>query len=389
MRKLIVLTDGSGNPETNTLSLLILTFFMTATSMVACSEPEPSTSNMQISEERFGELEDGRTASLFTLTNSNHIQVKITNYGGIITSIHAPDKDGNIENIVLGFDNLGDYIGQHPYFGALIGRYGNRIENGGFKLNGTEYQLSVNDGDHHLHGGEKGFDKVLWDAEVTEEGSLKLQYTSEDGEQGYPGRLEVTAMYTLTDENELRLEFEAITDQATPVNLTAHSYFNLTGNPATTILDHELKLYADAYTPVTDDLIPTGEISKVEGTPFDFTNFREIGARIEQVPGGYDHNFVAHTEGSGDLSLVAEVREPGTGRSLKVFSTEPGIQFYSGNFLDGTLKNENDVPLEKHSGFCLEPQHFPNSPNEPSFPSTILEPGDIYRAVIVYEFDVI
>lgn len=364
------------------LYLLILPGYL----LGGCTETETSNSTMQITEERFGQLSDGRNAQLFTLKNENGVEVKITNYGGIIVSLMTPDSEGNVENIVLGFDNLEPYLGEHPYFGALIGRYGNRIENGQFELNSTEYQLSVNDGDHHLHGGEHGFDKVLWDAEMTEDYALRLRYTSEDGEEGYPGRLDVKATYRLTNENELRIEFEATTDKETPVNLTAHSYFNLTGKPATSILDHELKLHADIYTPVTDDLIPTGDISPVEGTPFDFSEYRDIGARIDQVPGGYDHNFVADTSGREDLSLMAEVREPGTGRTLKVLSTQPGIQFYSGNFLDGSLENENGVPLEQHSGFCLEPQHFPNSPNETDFPSTILKPGETYRNLIVYQF---
>lgn len=337
--------------------------------------------------EEFGQLNDGRTAHIYTLTNENGIEAKITNYGGIIVSLKTPDQAGNFENIVLGFENLEDYLGEHPYFGALIGRYGNRIANGKFELNGTEYQLSVNDGDHHLHGGMKGFDKVLWDAEITDDRRLVLQYTSEDGEEGYPGQLDVTVTYYLTNDNELRLAFEATTDKATPVNLTAHSYFNLTGNPANSILDHELKIHANRYTPATADLIPTGEIVSVEETPFNFSDFESIGSRIDEVEGGYDHNFVTDNTDSG-VSLMAEVREPETGRTLKVYSTQPGIQFYSGNFLDGTLTNEDGIELEKHSGFCLEPQHFPNSPNEPGFPSTILTPVETYQAVIVYQFGV-
>lgn len=364
------------------LICMATTFFVTA-----CNQSQSNNSS-DIVKEEFGQLPDGRTVHLYTLTNENGIEVKITNYGGIITSLKTPDKDGNIENIVLGFDDLESYLGEHPYFGALIGRYGNRIEDGEFELNGTEYQLTVNDGDHHLHGGETGFDKVLWDVVSADDQSLKLNYISMDGEQGYPGRLDVMATYRLTDENELRLEFEATTNKATPVNLTAHSYFNLTGNPENTILDHELKIHADHYTPATEDLIPTGDIEPVNGTPFDFTEFEEIGSRIENVPGGYDHNFVADTTTDEGIDLMAEVREPESGRTLNVLSTEPGIQFYSGNFLDGTLENEDGIPLEKHSGFCLEPQHFPNSPNEPDFPSTILSPGEMYQNVIVYQFGV-
>ncbi len=370
------------NSPLETLFILILPLYL----LGGCAETETSNNDMQITEERFGQLADGRYVEIYTLKNEGGIEAKITNYGGIIVSLMTPDSEGNMGNIVLGFDSLDSYLDEHPYFGALIGRYGNRIENGRFELNGEEYTLSVNDGNHHLHGGRQGFDKVLWDSEITEDGSLKLQYVSENGEEGYPGRLTVTATYNLTDDNRLRLEFEATTDQTTPVNLTAHSYFNLTADPSNTILDHELKLHADHYTPATESLIPTGEIVSVEGTPFDFTEFTDIGSRIDQVPGGYDHNFVADTSGSRELTLMAEVREPETGRILRVHSTEPGIQFYSGNFLDGTLESGNGVSLEQYSGFCLEPQHFPNSPNEPDFPSTILNPGETYNNVIVYEF---
>jgi len=370
------------NSPLETLFILIFPLYL----LGGCAETETSNNDMQITEERFGQLADGRYVELYTLKNEGGIEAKITNYGGIIVSLMTPDSEGNMGNIVLGFDSLDSYLDEHPYFGALIGRYGNRIENGRFELNGEEYTLSVNDGNHHLHGGRQGFDKVFWDSEITEDGSLKLQYVSENGEEGYPGRLTVTATYNLTDDNRLRLEFEATTDQTTPVNLTAHSYFNLTADPSNTILDHELKLHADHYTPATESLIPTGEIVSVEGTPFDFTEFTDIGSRIDQVPGGYDHNFVADTSGSRELTLMAEVREPETGRILRVHSTEPGIQFYSGNFLDGTLESGNGVSLEQYSGFCLEPQHFPNSPNEPDFPSTILNPGETYNNVIVYEF---
>lgn len=356
-------------------------------SLMACSETETSSNQTDIVKEEFGQLSDGRTAHLFTLTNESGIEVKITNYGGIIVSLKTPDQNGNFENIVLGFDNLEDYLGDHPYFGALIGRYGNRIANGKFEHNGTEYELSINDGDHHLHGGTKGFDKVLWDAEMTDDQRLILQHTSEDGEEGYPGRLDVTVTCYLTNGNELRMAFEANTDKATPVNLTAHSYFNLTGNPANSILNHEVKIHANRYTPATADLIPTGEIVPVEETPFNFSDFETIGSRIDDVEGGYDHNFVTDNTDSG-VSLMAEVQEPVSGRTLKVLSTQPGIQFYSGNFLDGTLTNEEGIELEKHSGFCLEPQHFPNSPNEPGFPSTILTPVETYQAVIVYQFGV-
>lgn len=358
--------------------------------LAGCTESEEhEKETMGISKELFGTLDDGRDVHLFTISNSNGAEVKITNYGGIITSLKVPDKEGNAENVVLGFDRLEDYLGGHPYFGALIGRYGNRIADARFQLDGTEYQLAANDGDNHLHGGETGFDKVLWDAGIQDDRALRLTYLSADGEEGYPGNLQVAVTYTLTDENELRIEYEAKTDQATPVNLTAHSYFNLTGDPASDILGHQLNLHATHYTPVDEGLIPTGEIRSVSGTPFDFTGSGEIGARIGQVEGGYDHNFVLNNEEErGEPALAAEVYEPESGRKLSVYTTEPGIQFYSGNFLDGSLAAPDGTPYERHAGLCLEPQHFPNSPNEPEFPSTILRPGDTYHSLIVYSFSV-
>lgn len=367
-------------------SFLIFSF-VAVVSITACSETETSSNQADIVKEEFGQLEDGRTAHLFTLKNENGIEAKITNYGGIIVSLRTPDKDGNLENIVLGFDSLDDYLGEHPYFGALIGRYGNRIEKGRFTLEGTEYQLSVNDGENHLHGGLQGFDKVLWEAEMAGDSELKLSYLSEDGEEGYPGNLEVTVTYRLTEDNELRIEYEATTDKATPVNLTAHSYFNLTGDPSVDILDHELKLHAPNYTPVNEQLIPTGEIEAVEGGPFDFTEYQPIGSRIDQVDGGYDHNFVLDSSGD-DPTVAAILVDRESGRKLTVLTSEPAIQFYSGNFLDGTLTNGNGIALQKYSGLCLEPQHFPNSPNETDFPSTILRPGETYHSVITYRFGV-
>lgn len=340
---------------------------------------------MKIQQDIFGKLKNGSEVHLFTLTNANKIQVQIINYGGIITSIKTPDKNGDFQNIVLGFDNLQDYQKDHPYFGALIGRYGNRIAKGAFTLEGNEYQLSINDGENHLHGGKTGFDKVLWKADVQDD-VLKLTYVSKDGEEGYPGNLEVTVTYRLTDDDKLDIDFEATTDKATPVNLTAHSYFNLSGDFSKSILGHQLKLYAKNYTPGNAQLIPTGEIASVKGTPFDFTESEEVGLRINEVDGGYDHNFVLD-KSNGEVTLAAEVIEPETGRKLKVFTTEPGIQFYSGNFLDGSFSNSEGVSFKKHSGFCLEPQHFPDSPNQPDFPSTILKPGEKYNLKISYLFD--
>lgn len=344
------------------------------------------SNSSSITKELFGTLEDGREVDQYTLTNSGDAKVQIMTYGGIVNSIEVPDASGNVQNVVLGFDSLDKYLSGHPYFGALVGRYGNRIANGEFTLNGTKYELATNDGNNHLHGGEKGFDKRLWDAKVVD-GSLQLSYLSEDGEEGYPGNLQVTVTYTLTDNNELKIDYEATTDKATPVNLTNHSYFNLSGDPSTTILDHMLTLNADHYTPVNDELIPTGEIAPVEGTPFDFTEPRAIGSRIDQVEGGYDHNFVLNDQGDS-LRKVATVYDPDTQRQMEVLTTQPGVQFYTGNFLDGSLTGPDGTPYEQHAAFCLETQHYPNSPNEPDFPSTILEPGETYHSVTVYRFSV-
>lgn len=353
--------------------------------LVGCAQENTDQAD-SLQRESFGTLEDGREAELFTLTNSNDVEVQITNYGGIVTSISVPDKNNEFENVVLGFDDLEKYEEGHPYFGAIIGRYGNRIAGGEFEIDGTEYQLATNDGNNHLHGGEQGFDKVLWKAEALDDRSLKLTYLSEDGEEGYPGNLDVTVIYSLTDDNELRIEYTAATDKTTPVNLTNHSYFNLSGDPANTILSHRLQINADEYTPVNEELIPTGEIAPIEGTPFDFTEPHEIGARIEQVEGGYDHNFVLRREPSDTLYLAATLYSPESGREMKVFTMEPGLQFYSGNFLDGSLSGPENTPYEQHAALCLETQHFPNSPNEPDFPSTFLQPGEEYHTVTVYQF---
>ncbi|MDZ7692577.1 MAG: aldose epimerase family protein [Balneolaceae bacterium] len=334
----------------------------------------------------FGTLEDGREVSLYTLSNENGLEVEITNYGGIVTSISIPDANGEFDNVVLGFDSLDKYLGQHPYFGAIIGRYGNRIGGARFTLDDTTYELAANDGENHLHGGEQGFDKRLWDAEIVD-GALQLSYLSEDGEEGYPGNLQVTVVYSLTDENELRIEYEATTDKATPVNLTNHSYFNLSGDPSAKILDHVLHLQADSYTPVDEGLIPTGEIAPVKGTPFNFSEPKPIGADIEQVEGGYDHNFVLNGP-AGSLRQVATVYDPQTQRQMEVLTTEPGIQFYTGNFLDGSLQGPEGTAFVQHSAFCLETQHYPNSPNEPDFPSTILQPDETYNTTTIYRFSV-
>jgi aldose 1-epimerase len=344
----------------------------------------------------FGIMEDGRSAEVFTLSNANGIEARVTNFGGIILSLTTPDRAGRMADIVLGFDSLAPYLAGTPYFGAIIGRYGNRIAWGSFAIDGDTFSLAKNNGPNHLHGGVRGFDKVLWDAEpfANETGQgLILRYTSPDGEEGYPGTLQATVTYTLTDENELIVDYVATTDKATPVNLTQHSYFNLSGAGSGDILGHELLIAASAYTPVDSTLIPTGEITPVEGTPFDFRTPTAIGARIDaddpQIRNGpgYDHNFVLDRTGEG-LQLAARVTDPGSGRTLEIRTMEPGLQFYSGNFLDGTITGKGGHGYGHRSGFCLETQHYPDSPNQPSFPSTILRPGEEYRTRTVFAFGV-
>jgi len=332
---------------------------------------------------------DGKQVYLFTLTNKNGAQVKISNYGGTITSWIMPDKNGKTSSIVLGFDSLSGYLAKPPYFGATIGRYGNRIANGKFKIGNNEYTLATNNGKNALHGGLKGFDKVVWDASPTTDSvaALTLNYLSKDGEEGYPGNLKVSVAFSLSDDDELMIEYNAETDKPTPVNLTNHSYFNLTGDVSNTILDHVLMIDADHYTPVDSTLIPTGEIKAVKGTPFDFTKPEKIGARIDQVPGGYDHNFVLNKK-DGPLQLVATLSDSLSGRKLEVYTMQPGLQFYSGNFLNGTFKTNDSKPIIKHDAMCLETQHFPNSPNQPEFPSTILKPGEKYHSVTKYKVSV-
>ena len=331
---------------------------------------------------------DGKKVYLYTLTNQQGVAVKITNYGGIITSWTAPDKNGQMANIVLGFDSLSTYLAGHPYFGALIGRYGNRIAKGSFTIDGNIYNLVTNNGENHLHGGTKGFDKVVWDAkEGDSTASLTLTYLSKDGEEGYPGNLHVTVVYTLTDDNELLIDYTATTDKKTVVNLTSHSYFNLSGDPAKNILDHTLQVNAAQYTPVDAGLIPTGELKDVKGTAFDFLTPHTIGERIANVEGGYDHNFVLTRQGTA-LELVATLADPASGRRLEVYTTEPGLQFYSGNFLDGTLKAPGGKAIQQHAALCLETQHYPDSPNKPGFPSTQLKPGETYHTVTKYKTSV-
>lgn len=337
---------------------------------------------------QFGTMPDGRPVELYTLTNANGAVLKVINYGTIITELHVPDRAGRLGDVVLGFDNLGQYLAGHPYFGCTVGRVANRIAGAKFTLEGKTYTLAANDGPNHLHGGLKGFDKVLWQAEVQNDASVKFTYTSPDGEEGYPGNLAVTVVMTWTDQNELVLEYTATTNKPTPVNLTNHSYFNLASEGD--ILGHVLMLSASQYTPADASLIPTGEIKPVAGTPLDFTMPTPIGARFDQLdtnPRGYDHNFVINRAGKG-LALAARVFEPNSGRVMEVFTTEPGVQLYTGNFLDGSLKGKRGVVYSQYTGFCLETQHFPDAVNKPAFPSIILRPGHTYHQTTVYRFSV-
>ena len=342
----------------------------------------------------FGKTTDGTEVQLFTLTNASGAKATISNFGGTLTSLLVPDKDGKLDDIILGFDSVSGYQSpafrkSNPYFGALIGRYGNRIAKGKFTLEGKTYTLATNNGANTLHGGKIGFDQVIWTAEPgasAEGSSLKLTYLSKDGEEGYPGNLNVTVVYTLTNANALKIDYTATTDKATVVNLTNHAYFNLSHGTSKDILAHEVTLPADRYNVVDAGLIPTGELRPVAGTPFDFTTPHAIGERIAQVPGGYDHNWVLNT--ATGQHPAATVYDPASGRTMTVTTDQPGIQFYTGNFLDGTLKGKGGVVYGKNAGFCLETQHFPDSPNQPKFPSTVLKPGETLHSASTYTFGV-
>ena len=325
-------------------------------------------------------MPDGVDVFLFTLTNSHGLEVSIINYGGAITSLKVPDRNGEFGDIVLGYETLDDYVRSPRYLGALIGRHANRIAEGKFSLNGVDYQLEQNNGANHLHGGFNGFDKRVWNA--SEENGLRLDYLSEDGEAGYPGNLTATVVYSLSDDSKLSIEYQATTDHDTIVNLTNHAYFNLRGEG--TILDHELMLNADNFTPVSSDLIPTGEIKSVEGTAMDFRKSKKIGSEISLI-GGYDHNYVLN-DYDGSLRSVGRLYEATTGRIVEIFTTQPGIQFYSGNFLDGSLVGKHGQAYQKYAGLCLEPQHFPDAPNHSNFPSTILRAGEEYKEMTVLRF---
>ncbi len=376
-------------------STAILSLTAAALMMSACAQKKETPMSSSITKASFGKLADGAAVDIYTLKNAAGMEAAITTYGGRIVSLKTVGRDGKFADVVLGFDNLEGYLGDNPYFGALVGRYGNRIAKGHFKLDGKDYKLAVNNGVNSLHGGLKGFDKVLWTGREVPGGdpSLELTYVSKDGEEGYPGTLTQKVTYTLTAANELKIDYSATTDQDTVVNVTNHSYFNLAGQGQGDVLGHVVQLSAAKFTPVDAGLIPTGELKSVEGTPFDFRQPTAIGARInaadEQIKlgGGYDHNFVV--DGTpGTLRPVARVTEPVSGRVLEVSTTEPGVQFYTGNFLDGTVKGKGGVAYAKRSGFCLETQHFPDSPNHPDFPTTTLKPGAEYKSTTLFKFSV-
>jgi aldose 1-epimerase len=350
-----------------------------------------------IAKASYGTTADGVAVDEYTLTNATGLEVKIITYGGIITSIKAPDRNGNMANVALGFDNLQDYETKNPYFGCITGRYANRIAEGKFSIEGEEYTLAVNNDPNSLHGGLKGFDKVVWTAAEVESAdgvALELTYLSPDGEEGYPGNLDVKVVYTLTDENEIRMDYTATTDKPTVVNLTNHSYFNLAGEGAGDIYGHILMIDAGQYTPVDETLIPTGELEAVDGTPFDFQTPKAIGPGQRSnhpqivIGRGYDHNWVLNRPSPDDTSLIVAARlyEPDSGRVLEVWTTEPGIQFYAGNFLDGTLYGTSGHSYRQSDGLALETQHYPDSPNQPDFPSTLLAPGDTYETTTIYKF---
>lgn len=347
----------------------------------------------------FGRTPEGESIDLYTLTNKNGVEAAITNYGGAVVSLKVPDRNGALEDIVLGYDSVDGYVSNKSYFGALIGRYGNRIGHAQFSLDGKTYTLAKNNGENSLHGGVKGFNKVVWTAKevpAKDGQALELTYLSKDGEEGFPGNLQVRVVYTLTDSNELKIEYFATTDKKTVVNLTNHSYFNLmgVGQGMGDILGHVLMIEADKFTPVDSGLIPTGELRDVAGTPFDFREPTAIGTRIDandeqiRLGGGYDHNFVLRRKAGEGMALAARVKEPASGRILEVWTTEPGVQFYTGNFLDGSAHGKGGVAYGKRSAFCLETQHFPDSPNQQKFPSGVLNTGGHYHTTTIYKFSV-
>lgn len=357
----------------------------------------PKVSFMTIPSSNFGTA-DGKSVGLYSLVNGNGVTAKLTNYGATLTELHVPDRHGRLADVTLGFDTLAGYLRGCPYFGATVGRYANRINGGRFRLDGNTYTLAKNDGENHLHGGRVGFDKVVWEVDpaTTKNGpALAMRYVSPDGEEGYPGTLTARVLFALTEQDEFRIEISATTDRPTIVNIVNHSYWNLAGQAETTILDHELIIDADRYTPTDSRLIPTGETAPVAGTPYDFRNWKPIGKDLDPVVdalGGYDINYVltgdADPLGAKNASprLAAQLRHPASGRVMEIRTTEPGLQFYDGNQLDGSIRGKGGIVYQKHAGLCLETQRFPDSPNQARFPSPVLRPGQTYRHTIVYRF---
>lgn len=386
------------------MSRILILFALIATIFSCIPDKKPSGESiiehgiLSISQTPFGVTSDGDSVTQFILSNQSGMEVRILNYGGVVTHLFVPDKDGVLEDVVLGFENLTDYIEKSPYFGAIVGRYGNRIAKGKFTLNGQEYTLAVNNGPNHLHGGIKGFDKVVWNAETNKTDStvsLKLFYLSADLEEGYPGNLSCYVTYTLNNSNEVKIDYEATTDKSTVVNLTQHTYFNLTGNTKTDILGHRVKIASKHILPVDNGLIPTGELLAVEGTPFDFNSEEIVGKRIDNdhpqliLGGGYDHCWILDAnDGSDGLQWVISAQDTVSGRLLEVATTEPAVQFYTGNFLNGSFSGKYGTVYKKRFGLCFEPEHYPDSPNHPDFPSVILNPGETYSTTTIWRFSV-
>lgn len=383
-----------------TQSKLFLAGILLIYTSIACQSKksentmETTKAEASVTKQPWGKLPDGQEVSLYTLKNTKGMEVKISDYGGLITHWTAPDKDGKYEDVVLGYDSLSGYLKSSPFFGALVGRYGNRIAGAKFTLDGKTYNLLKNNGPNHLHGGKIGFDKVIWKTEEMKDGKtgLKLNYVSKDGEEGYPGNLNVEITYVLTDDNALEITYTATTDKATVINLTQHSYFNLTGGKADNS-GHEIMINADHFLPVDKTLIPTGELKAVKGTVFDFTTPKAIGKGINdttdvqiKLGGGYDHCWVLNQPKKDELTLAASAYEPGSGRLMEVSTTEPAVQFYTGNFLDGSITGKNGVVYKKRSGFCFETEHFPDSPNQTKFPTVVLRPGQTYKTTTIYKF---
>lgn len=382
-------------------SLLCVTLIAVAGTVLAARprnrrNPVPSPASptaegkMKIEKTVFGKMPDGKPVDVYTLCAPNGMRVQVMTYGATLVGVDVPDRTGKLENVTLHLATLEDYLAGHPFFGSVAGRYANRIAKGRFTLDGKQYQLPVNNGVNHLHGGPQGFDKAVWTArprEQVDEISLELTHVSPDGDAGYPGTLRATVTYSLSRDGQLKFDYTATTDKATPVNLTNHAYWNLGGCRSGTILDHQLQINADRYLPVDEGLIPLGELRPVKGTPMDFTRPEKIGARIAKVPGGYDHCYVINQRHPGELTLAARAVDPGSGRTMEVYTTEPGVQLYTGNFLDGT-KGIGGYTYPKHAAFCLETEHFPDSPNRPEYPSTILLPGQVYRHTTIHKFGV-